>query len=83
MPLRCFSLRITHYAVTMFTNTLTHVKISQLVAQICKQAVNKLCSHGLLQAVNKFGTRFKQLVTTLLLLSDLVKGCSNKAVTMI
>ena len=34
----------------------THVKISQLVANLQTSRHNKLCSHGLLQVVNKFGT---------------------------
>ena len=57
----------------------THVKISQLVASL-KTSRQQLCSHGLLQVVNKFGT--SSLLTTLLILSELLQGCSNKAVTI-
>ena len=35
-----------------------------------------------LQVINKFGTSCQQVVTTLLILSDLLQSCSNKAVTI-
>ena len=35
-------------------------------------------SHCLSQVVSKFGTNCEQLVTTLLILSDLLQGCSNR-----
>jgi hypothetical protein len=49
--------------------------------QVCQQAVNKMYSHCLSQLVNRFGTTCWQLVTTLLKLSDLLQGCSDKYVT--
>ena len=48
----------------------------------CKKFVNKLSSHCLSQVVIKFGTSCYQFVTTLLILSGLLQGCSNKSDTV-
>ena len=40
--------------------------------QVCKQVAKNLCSHGLLQAVNRFGTSCLQLVTPLLIFFSFV-----------
>ncbi len=50
--------------------------------QICSQVVSKLCSHCLFPcSCKKFGTSCQQLVTSLIALSDLLRGCSNKSDT--
>ena len=51
------------------------------------KSANKLSTSCVCMACYKFATSLeqavnKQLVTTLLILSDLLQGCSNKAVTI-
>ena len=60
---------------------ITHVKISQLVASLQtsrQQVVFARLVTSCQQVLNKLLTP----VTTLLILSDLLQGCSNKAVTI-
>jgi hypothetical protein len=50
----------------------------------CSKSAKKLSSHCLLsQVVNKYGTtQLLTVVKTLLILSDLLQGCSNKSDTV-
>ena len=68
----------------------THVKTHKLL-QVCKQVVTNLltsCSQQVVFALlvpsccNKFGTSCSQLATSLMALSDLLQGCSNKSDTV-
>ena len=67
----------------------THVKTHKLL-QVCKQVVTNLftnCRQVVFALLvpscwNKFGTRCQQLVTSLMALSDLSQGCSNKSDTV-
>jgi hypothetical protein len=67
----------------------THVKTHKLL-QVCKQVVTNLftCCGQVVFALlvpsccNKFGTSCYQHVTSLMALSDLLQGCSNKSDTI-
>jgi hypothetical protein len=65
----------------------THVKTHRLL-QVCKQAVIQVCS----QSIEKFCAHFllsvvvrgcSQIVTSLMALSDLLQGCSDKSDTLV
>ena len=61
-----------------------HTQKSHKLQQVCKQAVNKLCSHGLLQVVNKFGTSCNNLVDIVKIVTRLFQqGCYNHDITIL
>ena len=69
---------ISRYSFTGGGGNITRVKFHNL-KQISKQACKKLSSHCLLQFVNNFATTCQQLVTSLLILSDMAQSCCHKA----